>query len=269
MSSHEGSSRCLAMIVRATLAMGLLLLMTAPTIAQPVTVNLGHRKHFTDVARQLLVVIVPDWTSTSGTLRRYERGADSAWHPVGDSILVVIGRNGLAWGRGVHPPITEGRIKIEGDGSAPAGAFRLGTAFGYAPAGTLTGMKLPYQQLLPGIECIDDTASILYNRIADSARTTSSWRSSEKMSRAGVFYRWGVVVEHNSAPVNHGSGSCIFLHCWGGPSVTTSGCTAMDPTAMTTILTWLDPASKPILVQLPHNEYLQRRVRWGLPTLDP
>ncbi len=268
------SKTSIKIVAAALLSVICLLVVTAQLRSQPGTVRLGHRMHFTDVSRQLVVVIVDDWTSTRGVLRRYDRAPDGSWRGVGDSVLVVIGRNGLAWGRGIHPPfnngspINNGRVKLEGDGCAPAGAFRFGTAFGYAPIGTLVGLKLPYQQLTSGIECVDDTASILYNRIVDSAHATSTWNSSEKMSRAGEFYRWGVVVEHNTSPVNHGSGSCIFLHCWGGPTVTTSGCTAMEPTAMTTILTWLDPAKNPIFVQLPRNDYLQRRVVWGLPLLQ-
>ena len=59
--------------------------------------------------------------------------------PSGEAIPAVVGRNGLAWGRGVRTDLPAGEPqKREGDGRAPAGIFKLGPAFGMV--GTITGM---------------------------------------------------------------------------------------------------------------------------------
>jgi L,D-peptidoglycan transpeptidase YkuD (ErfK/YbiS/YcfS/YnhG family) len=74
-----------------------------------------------------------------------------------------------------------------------------------------------------------------------------------------------VVVGHNDAPVTPGGGSCIFLHLRSSASSTTAGCTAFDAAPMEELLRWLDPAKRPVLVQLPRAPYDALRARWGLP----
>jgi len=70
-------------------------------------------------SRQLVVVTTKDWTGTTGWLRRYERVPDQpAWRPVGDSVPVVVGRAGLAWGRGIRAEARRGEpVKREGGGT--------------------------------------------------------------------------------------------------------------------------------------------------------
>ena len=87
-----------------------------------------------DASRQLIVAITPDWTSTVGTLTRFERATPtSTWTRLESPIPLVVGRTGLAWGVGFDDVSTEGPHKHEGDGKAPAGIFPLDTAFGFAP----------------------------------------------------------------------------------------------------------------------------------------
>ena len=74
-----------------------------------------------------------------------------------------------------------------------------------------------------------------------------------------------VWVGHNDAPVEPGAGSCIFLHLRSGPGAVTAGCTAFDAPALERLLAWLDPAARPVLVQLPESEYRGRAAAWGLP----
>jgi D-alanyl-D-alanine dipeptidase len=98
-------------------------------------------------------------------------------------------------------------------------------------------------------------------------RTTVSpdWNSSEHMLRSDDLYRWGVVVDHNADPPRPGAGSCIFLHIWRGPGQPTVGCTAMPQENLESVLGWLDPAKKPLLVQLPESEYQRLKRKWKLP----
>ena len=72
---------------------------------------------------QLLVVTAPAWKSGAGQLLRFERAlCDDAWKAVGAALPVSLGRNGMAWGRGLHPSMS-GVEKIEGDGCAPRRRF--------------------------------------------------------------------------------------------------------------------------------------------------
>jgi L,D-peptidoglycan transpeptidase YkuD (ErfK/YbiS/YcfS/YnhG family) len=227
---------------------------------------------------QMIVVTTSNWSAVEGGLWRYERATvGEKWHPVGGRISIVVGRNGLGWGSGVIGTDAESRsasdpIKKEGDGMSPAGVFALGTAFGYA-AEPLQGLRMPYLNLTPSIECVDDPASKHYNRIVDRSVVASDWNSSEHMRDAGESYRWGIVVDHNATVVSdanlpkRGAGSCVFLHIWHSHTQGTAGCTAMSQTDLKTLLHWLDPTRKPVLVQLPESTYERLIDRWKLPKL--
>lgn len=228
--------------------------------------------------RQLVLVTTPTWSATTGRLMRYER-ADGAWRPVGAPATVNVGRSGLGWGRGLHASTTARRdepTKREGDGRAPAGAFRLTGAFGYADEAA-TG--LPYHTSTASSVCVDDPASPFYNRVFDAEATgrAADWTSRETMRRADDLYRLGVTVAHNGptadaswAPVagdapTPGGGSCIFLHIERAPGVPTAGCTSMPAPTLASALAWLSSDADPVLVQLPSSAYRRLRGAWGLP----
>jgi L,D-peptidoglycan transpeptidase YkuD (ErfK/YbiS/YcfS/YnhG family) len=181
----------------------------------------------------------------------------------------MLGRCGLAWGRGLHAPGAGGLPdKREGDGRAPAGVFAIPELFGRAAPDSAfaRAAQLPYRQATANLKAIDDPASAHYNRIVDqSTIARPDWGSCEDMWRADQRYAIGAVVAHNAAPPLPGAGSCIFLHVWAAPGVPTAGCTAMAIDDMTAIAGWLDGAASPLLVQLPLAEYERWRAAWGLP----
>jgi L,D-peptidoglycan transpeptidase YkuD (ErfK/YbiS/YcfS/YnhG family) len=201
------------------------------------------------------------------------------WRPVGEPISIVVGKNGL--GRGIGVITIDGNrlraasdpVKSEGDGKSPAGIFALGTAFDYASQ-PLQGQKLPYLILTPSIECVDGIRSKHYNSIVDRFVVALDWKSSEHMRNTGESYRWAIVVDHNSivkesenSPPQAGGGSCVFLHIWHSHDQGTAGCTAMQENDLETLLLWLDPAHKPLLVQLPQPIYKRLIDRGMLPKL--
>jgi D-alanyl-D-alanine dipeptidase len=232
---------------------------------------------------QMIAVTTSDWNAVEGHLQRYERAnTKEPWHALGEPFSIVVGKSGLGWGigvasaqaastRSVSDPIS-GPIKREGDGRGPAGIFTLGTAFGDA-AQPLPGLKLSYLELTPSIECVDDSSSKHYNRIVDRTTVSQDWKSSEHMREIGEAYHWGIVVNLNgtvpggSAP-KPDAGSCVFLHIWHSSSQGTAGCTAMPQADLESLLTWLDPAREPRLVQLPRQIYEQLAGSWKLPTLS-
>lgn len=221
-------------------------------------------------SRQMVVVLTGDWDASTGELRTFERDDGGAWRAAGITSPVTVGRNGTAWGTGLHPS-QPGVQKIEGDGRAPAGVFALGMAFGYASTAD-TG--LPYTAMDAGDWCIDVPDSPLYNRIVDVADVGAEAieGSTEPMRRdlhadGDARYRLGVVIEHNAARAPRG-GSCIFAHLWKAPGAPTAGCTAMPDAAMDALLAWLDADAQPVFVLLPRDEYDRLRDAWRLPIID-
>jgi zinc D-Ala-D-Ala dipeptidase len=222
-----------------------------------------------DASQQIVVVITPNWTSTTGRMQRFERATPtSVWRSLDSAVPVVVGRTGIAWGVGFDGVSAEGPHKREGDGKAPAGFFPLDTAFGFAARDSMPTVKLPYAELLATTDCVDDVASAHYNTVVDKASVPRvDWNSAEHM-RAVAQYKIGVIVGYNAAPPVKGRGSCIFLHIWAGPDSHTAGCTAFDEAKLRDLMMWLDPTKRPLLVQLTANDYTSLRVRWRLPAVE-
>ncbi|MBN6151319.1 hypothetical protein JR065_13300 [Xanthomonas sp. AmX2] len=222
-------------------------------------------------ARQLVLVIAPDWNSPRGRLQAFERDGDG-WRAHGEGFAVALGRNGSAWGEGLHPAQAAAPQKREGDGRSPAGAFAIGEAFGYAER---ADTALPYRAMRASSYCIDVPDSPLYNRIVDAeavgaeavAGSTEPMRLDLHKEGDGR-YREGFVIEHNPR-ARPGAGSCIFAHLWRAPGEATAGCTAMTPEHMRGLLAWLQPSARPLFVLLPAHEYRRLREAWSLPAVEP
>jgi L,D-peptidoglycan transpeptidase YkuD (ErfK/YbiS/YcfS/YnhG family) len=219
--------------------------------------------------RQLLLCLAADGEATCARLQRFERRPGGDWLAVGAAMPAMLGRAGLAWGRGLHAPVTGGLPdKREGDGRAPAGVFAITALFGDAAPDSAfaRAAKLPYLHATPELKAIDDPASVHYNRIVDQSMIARpDWVSCEDMRRTDERYVVGAVVAHNAEAPLPGAGSCIFLHVWAAPGVPTAGCTALALADMSEIAGWLDGAAGPLLVQLPQAEYERLRAPWGLP----
>lgn len=231
-----------------------------PNIIPPDSIAAEHR--------QLVVVTAPNDSSITGTMYRFDRNADGSWqkrseHPV------TLGRTGLIWGDGLYPKLSENTPKKhEGDGKSPAGIFTFGTAFGYAPPGTLS-LKLPYVHVTDITQCIEKSESAYYNQVLQRDTVAHiDWDpdGGDWMRRKDDLYKWGVFVNHNT-PATAGNGSCIFFHIWRGPDRHTAGCTAMTEQHIISLITWLDPSLNPLLVQLTADEYAKWQPACGLPAL--
>jgi L,D-peptidoglycan transpeptidase YkuD (ErfK/YbiS/YcfS/YnhG family) len=222
-------------------------------------------------ASQLLVVTTEGWDAHQGRLQAFERRQDH-WQPVGASFAVALGRNGSAWGLGLHPAQANGPHKREGDGRSPAGIFSVGEAFGYAQR---IDSALPYQPMRQSNYCIDVPDSPLYNRIVDAERVgADAVAGSTEPMRLDLHhdgdrrYQEGFVIGHNPQ-ARPGAGSCIFAHLWRAPGEATAGCTAMEPADMQRLLAWLRPSAAPLFVLLPRQEYARLRTAWALPAVAP
>jgi D-alanyl-D-alanine dipeptidase len=203
-------------------------------------------------SKQLLIVTTEGWNTKDGELQRYEREGKS-WKKVGESIDIVLGRNGLGWGLGLHSiPKDAKYIKKEGDGKAPAGLFTLGNGFGYSEF----EIDFPYSVYKRSDHCVDDSKSKFYNTIIDSTKVIKDYKSFEHMRLKNNLYKYGITVNHNINQTSN-AGSCIFIHIRskkGG----TAGCTAMREEKIVKILKWLKKSKKPLLLQLPKSELIKK-----------
>ncbi len=197
-------------------------------------------------SQQLLMVVTPDWNAKVGSLQRYER-TEAKWQKVGNSIDIILGRNGLGWGLGLHEiPKDAKYIKKEGDGRAPAGLFALGNGFGYSDF----SINFPYHKYQRTDHCVDDSNSKWYNQIVDSTQVAKDYKSFEHMRLKNNLYEYGITVNHNPKQVSQ-AGSCIFMHIRNESGKGTAGCTAMKRSEIIEVLKWLQEDKKPLLLQLP------------------
>mgnify|MGYP002777908601 CR=1 FL=1 len=211
--------------------------------------------------RQLVMVTASDWNAPTGKLSFYEH-TENGWRFLLKDIPVTLGKKGMAWGKGLHPAEWNvGTQKREGDGKSPAGIFRITSLFGYGDFDS----KMPYQKADSTLYCVDDAASVHYNRLVRSGEVTKDWESAETMRRNDHQYKLGAVVAYNTEPVMPGAGSCIFLHIWRSPGSGTAGCTAMTEVNLLSLLRVLDPAKNPTLIQMPEAEWQKVRSRYLLP----
>jgi D-alanyl-D-alanine dipeptidase len=158
--------------------------------------------------------------------------------------------------------------------SAPRrGCSRSERSLGWPPPKEVAPwLKMPYLTLTDSMRCIGANESSLYNQIVDSKKVKKDWKddSDNEYMRLDAIrdegaYRWGIFVNHNTPDTDRVSGSCIFIHLWKGDGTGTSGCTAMDKDQIEILLTWLDQAKHPVLVQLPQAEYVRLKQAWELP----
>jgi len=199
---------------------------------------------------QLITVTTKGWNTKDGKLQRYQRDKNGAWVKVDSPIKVVVGRNGLGWGVGLHrTPKNAKYLKKEGDGRSPAGLFKLGNGFGYHPF----KINFPYAQYRRTDHCVDDSRSKYYNTIIDSNSVERDYKSFEYMKLRNNLYKYGITVKHNPKNIAQ-SGSCIFMHIQSPTGKGTAGCTAMSEYQIKKILKWLDVKKNPLLLQIPKSQ---------------
>jgi L,D-peptidoglycan transpeptidase YkuD (ErfK/YbiS/YcfS/YnhG family) len=221
-----------------------------------------------DAVRQVIVARADNWNAQTARLQAFQRkSAQDAWKPVfAETVPVMLGRSGLAWGRGPFRPLANGiPLKVEKDGRAPAGVFQLGSLFGYAaqpPAGT----RWPYIQVGPWDAYIDDPNHPRYNQhVRVNPDNVPPWFEKQRMRLGDAAYKWMLEIRHNQNPVAPGYGSAIFFHVRRGPNRPSAGCTTMAVENLEAMIRWLDASASPHYVLLPEAEYQRLRASWRLP----
>jgi L,D-peptidoglycan transpeptidase YkuD (ErfK/YbiS/YcfS/YnhG family) len=185
-------------------------------------------------ARQIVLVTTDSWRNIHATLTAYEKTNDT-WQPVIGPVKAVVGRSGFS------------RDKREGDGTSPAGVFRIGPFFGNAPQPE--DFKFPYRQITENDCWVDDPDSPFYNTW-QTGPADGRWNSAEELKRVGDLYKYVALIHYNIPPVP-GKGSAVFFHLWRDENTPTVGCTALAEADVLSVLRWLDPEKKPVILQGP------------------
>ena len=219
---------------------------------------------------QAIVGVASGWNSSRVTLVMYEK-RKGTWKRVLPPWQGRLGRNGLAWGLGVHPSIkTSAPVKKEGDKRAPAGIFKIGGAYGYA-AKIRRHPRLPYRKVTTRDLWVEDRTSPYYNRHLILDHTPrSAWEKKAQMRQNDHAHSLKLYIGHNDSilggrPVP-GRGSAIFFHIWrGGGSKPTAGCTTMHEKKLKQLIATIDPNKNPVYILLPQAQYSTLRKDWRLP----
>lgn len=125
----------------------------------------------------------------------------------------------------------------EGSGTTPAGLYGIGEAF---YIGTPPATALPAFAVTTDTYWVDDPYSAYYNHRVEGT-AAKDWTSAEHMIDYPDNYRYGFVVEYNTAGT-FGLGSAIFFHVGDNATV---GCIATSEAMVLNYLAVLDPACNP------------------------
>jgi L,D-peptidoglycan transpeptidase YkuD (ErfK/YbiS/YcfS/YnhG family) len=217
-------------------------------------------------ARQMIVCIAPESSSSEGTLQLFHRDQNDNWQPDGKPWPVLFGRGGLAWGRGLNPP-QPGPQKASDDRRNPAGLFKIGFVLGYAPALPTGARAWPYHQVTNRDAWIDDPALPGYNHLytLPPDAPLPPWWEKERLHLDDNAYQWMVLIEHNYDPAVPNAGTDIFFHVRRGEHYRTAGCTTMSEPNLERLIKWLQPGSNAMLAELTRADYLRLWKEWHLP----
>ncbi|MEM6676925.1 MAG: L,D-transpeptidase family protein [Pseudomonadota bacterium] len=151
----------------------------------------------------------------------------------GRRFVVSVGRSGIVpfW------------LKREGDGTTPAGVYRLLWLYGRPDRLRRPPTILPVVPLGPRRGWSEDQADPSYNRPVLLPHAYPC----DRMRRGDGLYDLCAVTSHNR-PAVPGFGSAIFVHCWRRPRFPTAGCVAFDKGDLAWILARWAPHSRLVVL---------------------
>jgi L,D-peptidoglycan transpeptidase YkuD (ErfK/YbiS/YcfS/YnhG family) len=183
-------------------------------------------------SEQIILVTNDSIHSKDVVIQTFEK-KNNLWVNKFADIQGTIGKNGFS----------AFQQKREGDNTSPTGIFDLGPVFGYSEN---VATKMDYRQATDQDFWIDDPQSDDYNKWVTMKSPPTV--SHENMKRNDDLYKLGIVVQYNTKQVVKGNGSAIFVHIQRAPGSPTAGCVAMPENNLESIIKWLQPGEKPIIV---------------------
>ena len=221
---------------------------------------------------QAIVGITEGWNSSQAQVSLVEKNSSGQWVRVMGPFPARLGRNGTAWGLGIHANPRGATLKKEGDGRSPAGVFAIGGLW------TTTKTPVKHDRALPEVHVgpndlwvTDLNMPQYYNRyIRLNHPAATAWELHEQMKQTDYPHSIKMLICHNTAgtpgrPVL-GGGSSIFFHIWrDNGAAPTAGCTTLQEQNLRAIIARLSVARHPVYVLLPRAEYVRLRASWRLP----
>lgn len=237
------------------------------TIAILLSFSVAQAFELPATSSQCLVGIVDDWNSSHVMLQFFEKHGND-WRATTEKWNGRIGKNGLAWGLGLHPLPTSAKLKHEGDFRTPAGVFHIGGVWGSEPTIQKHAL-LPYHQVTSRDLWIEDSASPFYNQhITLSHEPRTSWEKRQQMKQNDPAHALKLFIAHNSTSIQPHAGSSIFFHIWrANGKKATSGCTTMAEEKLRRLISLIDPSRQPLFIILPRTEYMRLQNKWELPDI--
>lgn len=238
--------------MRAALLVFIALIAPQAALAQSCPQPLGE-------ARRLVLVTADTLTSTTATVQRFERDAPNApWQLSGGPATALIGHKGVAWAHAFRAFARRGEpVKVEGDKRAPAGFYKIGRSFGFAPSD-----RAGYMRIIDGMTCVDDLSSPAYNTITWRAEIGPKGHG-ENMRRVPEYAR-GLLIDYPSDRKAR-AGSCIFIHLQLPGKTGTSGCVALPEPQLEAVQDHVQAGA--VLAILPRQAL--KRFKGCLPELQP
>lgn len=193
---------------------------------------------------QVVVATTKSWTSTSGSLRMYEKRAGTP----GTGWCLVLGPYRARFG---YSGLVPGRQRHQNSGTTPAGTYRLPSAFGLNKD---PGTALPYVHSdANDYWALDRRSPSTFNTYQPNGLNGFRASEAEHIAQFTVQYRYVAVIGFNlpkpGRRANRVLGGAIFLHVNGtGP---TAGCVSIYQSAMVAVLRRLDPTRQPTIVIAP------------------
>lgn len=221
---------------------------------------------------QAVIGVADSWDSSQVTLSLVEKSANGRWVRTLGPIRGRLGRNGLAWGLGLHRNPHNATTKKEGDKRSPAGIFAIGGLYTTTKTLVKHHKNLPELRVGPNDLWVSDVKQPkLYNRhIRLNHPASSPWELKEQMHQTDYSLSIKLLICHNTAETEGrpvvGAGSAIFFHIWRrNGAAPTFGCTSMSEADLRVLIARIDPARHPVYILLPRAEYIALRASWQLP----
>ncbi len=194
----------------------------APSFGIGVDVDVGN-------ATQIITVAAGSNSSTTGSLRAWQKQSNGSWRKVYGPVTAHLGQDGVG-------------SPSENSSRTPQGTWGLTEGFGRS---SNPGTSMPYSRVGDRDWWVSDSNSSRYNthQICSADSCPFDTAAGENLYRAGSVYDYAMVMDVNRWPATAGGGSAFFLHVTeGGP---TAGCVSIDAGTLTSIMRWLKPSGHP------------------------
>ena len=136
-----------------------------------------------------------------------------------------------------------------GSTNTPAGYYAVGPAYGQGPSAFTA---IPYQQIQEGDQWVTDPDSAYYNQLA-GADVKKDWKSSMDLSVMSDAFKYALLIQYNTSPVDPALGTAIFLNVQTDQD--SNGSIGTRESTLFALLQWLTPEGDPHILIYPYEAF--------------